>query len=138
MLESLYDGGDLNVPKMTQNWVIKGIQGVSLSTDARAYVVSANLDKSHTMTFVSGYDVRVRKRVVDRWLVLEAKVAAPAGKIRVFTAHLTGARQNSVWQNSVLWGISPQGNLLIHRLGLPRASASATRRLPLRPTQRRL
>ncbi|MEM9050286.1 MAG: phage regulatory protein/antirepressor Ant [Pseudomonadota bacterium] len=36
------------------------------------------LPKDLTLTLVAGYNVRLRKRIIDRWLELEAQVARPA------------------------------------------------------------
>lgn len=36
-----------------------------------------NLPKDLTLTLVSGYNVQMRKRIIDRWLELESAVAAP-------------------------------------------------------------
>ncbi|MFT3815465.1 MAG: hypothetical protein QM740_19155 [Acidovorax sp.] len=51
-------------------------QGFTWKRDARGYLTKISLDKSHTMTLVSGYDVKLRKRIVDRLQVLE-EAAAP-------------------------------------------------------------
>lgn len=56
----------------------EGIQGVRWSRDNRGFIEAFHLDKSHTMTLISGYDVRVRKRIVDRWLELESGEATRA------------------------------------------------------------
>lgn len=50
-------------------------QGISITCekDARGYVSAIHLDKEHTITLVAGYDVRLRKRIVDRWMELEAR-----------------------------------------------------------------
>lgn len=49
--------------------------------DARGYTSSIDLDQSHTYTLMSGYDARQRKKLVDRWMELEAKEAAPQHRI---------------------------------------------------------
>lgn len=54
-------------------------QGISITCekDARGYVSVIHLDKEHTITLVAGYDVRMRKRIVDRWLHLEEGLRKP-------------------------------------------------------------
>lgn len=47
------------------------------SKDSRGYVQEYFLPKSLTMTVVMGYSIQLRKRVIDRWQELEAKVANP-------------------------------------------------------------
>lgn len=51
-------------------------QGFTWKRDSRGYLTRISFDKSHTMTLVSGYDVKLRKRVVDRLEVLEKKLAS--------------------------------------------------------------
>jgi hypothetical protein len=47
------------------------IQGVSVARDERGLIAEICLDYSHTMTLVSGYSVKLRKAIVDRWQTLE-------------------------------------------------------------------
>lgn len=49
------------------------IQGVMAEKDRRGFIKIIHLDRSHTVTLITGYDARQRKKVVDRWLELEAK-----------------------------------------------------------------
>lgn len=51
------------------------IQGVMVEKDQRGFIKVIHLDHSHTITLITGYDARQRKKVVDRWLELEAKPA---------------------------------------------------------------
>ena len=48
-------------------------RGFSWERDSRGYISSFDLDKTHTMTLVSGYNVQLRKRIIDRWMALEAR-----------------------------------------------------------------
>jgi phage regulator Rha-like protein len=69
MLESLYgeDGTDLYHP------------GVAVERDARNYIAVITLDREHAMTLATGYDVKLRKRVVDKLASYEtAKAMTPA------------------------------------------------------------
>lgn len=56
------------------------IQGVTVVRDQRGFVSEIGLDYTHSMTLVSGYNVKVRKAIIDRWQQLEAgaALAAPA------------------------------------------------------------
>lgn len=40
--------------------------------DKRGYVSAIFLDREHTYTLVAGYNVKLRKRIIDRWMELEA------------------------------------------------------------------
>lgn len=44
--------------------------------DSRGYTAEISLPKDLTLTLVAGYNVKLRKRIIDRWLELEAKVSA--------------------------------------------------------------
>lgn len=54
-------------------------RGFQWRRDGRGYIAEFYLDQPHTLTLVAGYDVQARKRIIDRWLQLEAALAAPAG-----------------------------------------------------------
>jgi len=54
------------------------IQGVAWERDDRGYLAVVHLDKSNTLTLLTGYDAKARKRVIDRWQQLEEQVRAPA------------------------------------------------------------
>lgn len=71
MLKGLYgpegDGPDLDHP------------GVTIERDARGYTSLVTLDREHAMTLATGYDVKLRKRVVDKLASYEtAKALTPA------------------------------------------------------------
>lgn len=53
------------------------IQGVTVEKDHRGFIKVIHLDHSHTITLITGYDARQRKKVVDRWLELEGDRASP-------------------------------------------------------------
>lgn len=51
--------------------------GFTWKRDARGYLTRIAFDKRHTITLVSGYDAKLRMRIVDRLEELEAKLAKP-------------------------------------------------------------
>ncbi|MFT8723545.1 MAG: Rha family transcriptional regulator [Acetobacter malorum] len=53
------------------------IQGVIVEKDHRGFIKTIHLDHSHTITLITGYDARQRKKVVDRWLELEHSGNSP-------------------------------------------------------------
>ncbi len=53
-------------------------RGFAWDRDSRGYVSEFRLDKEHSLTLVSGYNVKLRKRIIDRWMELEQRPAAPA------------------------------------------------------------
>ena len=44
--------------------------------DSRGYTSEISLPKDLTLTLVAGYNVKLRKRIIDRWLELESQPAA--------------------------------------------------------------
>lgn len=61
MLAELSDGSDLSHVQETK--------------DSRGYTAEISLPKDLTLTLVAGYNVKLRKRIIDRWLELEARPA---------------------------------------------------------------
>lgn len=51
--------------------------GFTWKRDGRGYLTRIAFDKRHTITLISGYDAKVRLRIVDRLEELENKMAAP-------------------------------------------------------------
>ena len=47
-------------------------KGYDVERDNRGYVKIIHLDRSHTYTLMTGYDARQRKKIIDRWMELEA------------------------------------------------------------------
>jgi len=75
------EGSDLNNPSNRQNLEFPfaasadlDIAAIRAEYDSRGYVTNYSLNKSCTMTLVTGYSARLRKAVVDRWLELEKSV----------------------------------------------------------------
>lgn len=52
------------------------IQGVAPIFDDRGYVTEFLLDRRHTEILITGYDVKRRAAVIDRWFELESKNVA--------------------------------------------------------------
>lgn len=52
------------------------IPGITVERDGRGYVTQVHLDRDHTMTMVTGYDVALRHRIMKRWAELERAVVA--------------------------------------------------------------
>jgi len=59
---------DLHGPDVDQT----KIDGIEIIRDSRGYVYDINLDKIHTLTLITGYDVKRRHAINKRWLELEA------------------------------------------------------------------
>lgn len=53
------------------------IQGVTAIFDNRGYVYEFLLDRRHTEILVSGYDIKRRAAIIDRWHALESGEAQP-------------------------------------------------------------
>lgn len=62
------------------NWNHHEKRGFSWVRDKRGYITSFSLDYSHTMALVSGYNVKLRKAIIDRWIELEQAAAHVAPK----------------------------------------------------------
>ncbi|WP_010516981.1 phage antirepressor KilAC domain-containing protein [Komagataeibacter oboediens] len=52
-------------------------KGYDVERDNRGYVKIIHLDRSHTYTLMTGYDARQRKKIIDRWMELEAQERKP-------------------------------------------------------------
>lgn len=60
----------------------RSTRGFSWARDSRGYICSFMLDKEHAITLTSGYSVKLRHRVVQRWLELEAR-PSPSESLRI-------------------------------------------------------
>ncbi len=78
MIESLYgitkDGANLRDHK---NQSVTLTQGVIAVIDGRGYVSEFLLDRRHSEILITGYDVKRRAAVIDRWFALESGQAKP-------------------------------------------------------------
>lgn len=78
ILNQLYqiekDGTDLGHHKNQEFIVTKGVVAV---IDNRGYVSEFLLDRRHTEILITGYDVKRRAAVIDRWFALESGEATP-------------------------------------------------------------
>ena len=78
MLSQLYgvekDASEMNHHK---NQSIKVVSGISIQLDNRGYVSFFSMDRRHTEILITGYDVKRRAAVIDRWFELEQTVRLP-------------------------------------------------------------
>lgn len=72
-----------HVKRDTENMLVE--LEIDVSSFGRIYLDSMNrkqteycLPKDLTLTLVAGYNVKLRKRIIDRWLELEQQVASPS------------------------------------------------------------
>lgn len=71
ILEGLYDIKD------GTDMIHVKIQGLTAELDNRGYVSEYHLDKEHTLTLISGYNVKMRHAINKRWIELETATFAP-------------------------------------------------------------
>ncbi|MEK9497057.1 phage antirepressor KilAC domain-containing protein [Photorhabdus sp. P32] len=65
---------DTNKKKMMQFLDHHNIQGINPVFDDRGYVYEFLLDRRHTEILITGYDIKRRAAVIDRWYALESGV----------------------------------------------------------------
>jgi hypothetical protein len=58
-------------------------QGFSWTRDERGFISEIHLDHNHTLTLIAGYNVKLRKAIIDRWQQLEAQQAPALPKTYV-------------------------------------------------------
>ncbi|EAN9865829.1 transcriptional regulator [Salmonella enterica] len=68
---------DTNKDEMVSFLSHHNIQGVTPIFDNRGYVSEFLLDRRHTEILITGYDVKRRAAVIDRWFALESGAARP-------------------------------------------------------------
>ncbi|ENA1762769.1 Rha family transcriptional regulator, partial [Yersinia ruckeri] len=78
MVDQLYgikkDAANLQHNK---NHSVTVVSGVEVKVDARGYIYEFQLDRRHTEILITGYDVKRRAAVIDRWFQLEQSVRTP-------------------------------------------------------------
>lgn len=72
MLLGLYDVEDRTFEQFIQDGSDLSHDGFDVIKDGRGYIAEVLLDREHTMTLITGYDVKLRKRVVDKLAEYEA------------------------------------------------------------------
>lgn len=72
MIVGLYGTDDQTFDDLIRDGANLDHQGIQILIDNRDYVEEIILDREHAMTLVTGYDVKLRKRVVDKLSELEA------------------------------------------------------------------
>ena len=80
-------------------------KGFSWSRDNRGYISEFRLDKEHAYTLASGYNVKLRHRVVTRWLELEKVsrhvVTLPSNFAEALQLAADQARENASLQQVI-------------------------------------
>lgn len=77
-------------------------RGFAWERDARGYVSGFSLDKTHTMTLISGYNVKLRHRIVTRWQELEAQAARPMSQLEILVANAQALLEIDRQQRAIL------------------------------------
>lgn len=78
MVDQLYgikkDAANLQHNK---NQSVTVVNGLDVKVDARGYIYEFQLDRRHTEILITGYDVKRRAAVIDRWFQLEQSARTP-------------------------------------------------------------
>ncbi|MGP2470335.1 transcriptional regulator [Yersinia sp. 2540 StPb PI] len=78
ILKQLYDiDKDDGKNHHIKNQRVVIVNGVIISVDGRGYISEFLLDRRHTEILISGYDVKRRAAIIDRWHALETSEAQP-------------------------------------------------------------
>ncbi|EKN3339955.1 Rha family transcriptional regulator [Yersinia enterocolitica] len=78
ILKQLYDiDKDDGKNHHIKNQRVVIVNGVIISIDGRGYISEFLLDRRHTEILISGYDVKRRAAIIDRWHALETGEAQP-------------------------------------------------------------
>ncbi|UIN00104.1 Rha family transcriptional regulator [Yersinia ruckeri] len=78
ILKQLYDiDKDDGKNHHIKNQRVVIVNGVIISADGRGYISEFLLDRRHTEILISGYDVKRRAAIIDRWHALETGEAQP-------------------------------------------------------------
>lgn len=89
MLVSLYMEPGQTFDDLTSHGANLHHEGFQIVIDYRGYVEEIFLDREHAMTLATGYDVKLRKRVVDKLSEIER---GSAGSLPDFTNPIAAAR----------------------------------------------
>lgn len=78
MILGLYGEADMSFEEFVSHDANLRHPGYHIVLDHRSYVAEIILDREHAMTLATGYDVKLRKRVIDKLAELESgKIAVP-------------------------------------------------------------
>ena len=83
------------------------IQGVTVVKDNRGYWSEVLLDKEHSLTLVTGYDVKMRHSINKRWMELETKektkslISLPTTYLDALKALVISEEQKLLLENKV-------------------------------------
>ena len=78
ILKQLYDiDKDDGKNHHIKNQQVAIVNGVIISVDGRGYISEFLLDRRHTEILITGYDVKRRAAVIDRWFALETGNTQP-------------------------------------------------------------
>jgi len=103
-IRDMVAGLNIDDPKMDHQLP----EGITVDMDARGYVTLYHLDRTMTLTLITGYRVDIRAKVVARWLELERAAFAPS--LPNFTDPVAAAR---AWADEVEAKQKAQAELVI-------------------------
>jgi len=91
------------------------IQGINVIVDKRGYWSEVHLDREHTLTLITGYDVKARHAINRRWLELESAKQQPVDQMALPMIELqiaeTAARMLRMSDTSKIRMLSKLGEL---------------------------
>lgn len=93
-----------------KNQQVTLVDGVIACIDGRGYVSEFLLDRRHTEILITGYDVKRRAAVIDRWFALESNSAEPVDAMKLLSdpSTLRGLLLNFSEDNQRLAGENQQ------------------------------